>query len=117
MAMKIESLEVLEQAEVQPSQARAIVRAIEIETAGAADSLVTKNEIALLRQEILGWRQELAASIATLPTRVEMTAMCIDLEGKMHALASAGIRQMIFAVLGQMGLMLGFAYFFATHVR
>jgi hypothetical protein len=54
-AMQAESLEVLEKADVAPAQARAIVRAIEI--------------------------------------------------------------QMYTAILGQMAVLLGFAYFFATHVR
>ena len=42
MPMQAESLEVLEKADVAPAQARAIVRAIEIEIAGAKDTLATK---------------------------------------------------------------------------
>lgn len=49
MPMQAESLEVLEKADVPPVQARAIVRAIEIELAGAADTLATKH-MALLGQ-------------------------------------------------------------------
>ena len=52
-AMQAESLEVLEKADVAPAQARAIVRAIEIEIAGAKDVLATKADLALLRQELL----------------------------------------------------------------
>jgi 2-phosphoglycerate kinase len=48
MPMQAESLEVLEQAEVAPAQARAIVRAIEIELAGAKDTLATKQDLAAL---------------------------------------------------------------------
>jgi hypothetical protein len=42
MSMQAESLEVLEKASVAPAQARAIVRAIEIEIAGAKDTLATR---------------------------------------------------------------------------
>jgi cell division protein FtsB len=57
MAMQAESLEVLEKANVPASQARAIVRAIEIEIAGAQDVLATKQDIFLTRTEL---RQEMS---------------------------------------------------------
>ena len=47
MPMQAESLEVLEKADVAPAQARAIVRAIEIEIAGAKDALATKHDLLL----------------------------------------------------------------------
>jgi hypothetical protein len=50
--MPAESLEVLEKADVPPAQARAIVRAIEIEIGGAQDTLATKQDLLLLRQEL-----------------------------------------------------------------
>ena len=40
-----------------------------------------------------------------------------QLRVEMHTIASGITRQMYMAVLGQMAVMLGFAYFFATHVR
>jgi hypothetical protein len=53
MPMQAESLEVLEKASVAPAQARAIVRAIEIEIeiAGAKDTLATKQDVTMLRQD------------------------------------------------------------------
>jgi hypothetical protein len=45
MPMQVESLDVLEKASVAPAQARAIVRAIEIEIAGAKDTLATKRDL------------------------------------------------------------------------
>jgi hypothetical protein len=45
MPMQAESLEVLENASVAPAQARAIVRAIEIEIAGASSTLATKHDV------------------------------------------------------------------------
>lgn len=49
-------LEVLEKAAVPPAQARAIVRAIEIEIAGASETLATKQDMLILRHDeaILG---------------------------------------------------------------
>lgn len=101
MPMQVESLEVLEKAEVAPAQARAIVRAIEIEITGAKDTLATKHDILSLRQEIFG----------------EIAGLRGDLRAEIHASASGVTRQMYIAVLGQMAALLGFAYFFATHLR
>jgi hypothetical protein len=99
--MQAESLEVLEKADMAPGQARAIVRAIEIELAGAKDTLATKHDVLLLRQEL---RQEIA----------ELRG---ELRAEIHGSASSITRQMYAALLGQMAVLLGFAYFFATHVR
>jgi hypothetical protein len=163
MPMQAESLEVLEKADVAPAQARAIVRAIEIEIAGAKDVLATKHDLFLQGQEIhrditrleTGLREEmrtletnLRADMAKLETglREEMgtleanvrgdmgkletslrgemavlrTAMAEwrgELRAEIHAAASNGTRQMYMALLGQMAVLLGFAYFFATHIR
>jgi hypothetical protein len=139
--MQAESLEVLEKADVAPAQARAFVRAIEIEIAGAKDTLATKQDLLLLRQDLRAEIQEVRAEIQDL--RAEMRAEIQDLraemraeiselrlefrgdlvklearlEGKIHESASSITRQMYMAVLGQMAVLLGFAYFFATHVR
>jgi hypothetical protein len=149
--MQAESLEVLEKADVPPAQARAIVRAIEIEIAGAKDTLATKHdllqqrqdfqhEFGNLRQEMAELRTALRGEMTELRTalRGEMTELRAALEGKMGALltdvlgqmaglrgdlraeihASAGgvTRQMYMALLGQMVVLLGFAYFFATNI-
>ncbi len=108
MAMQVESLEVLEKAAIVPAQARAIVRAIEIEIAGAKDTLATKHDLLLLKQDFQLLRQEL---------RQEMAQLRGELKAEIHATVSGVTRQMYMAVLGQMAVMLGFAYFFATHMR
>jgi hypothetical protein len=118
MPMQVESLEVLEKADVAPAQARAIVRAIEIEIAGAKDTLATKQDLLLLRQEL---RQELHDGMSDLRNemaelRTEMADLRGELRAEIHASASSGTRQMYAALLGQMAVLLGFAYFFATHV-
>lgn len=130
MPMQVESLEVLEQAEVAPAQARAIVRAIEIEIAGAKDTLATKHDVLLLRQESAelrtGLRGEMAALASELraemgalraEVRAEMSELHGGLRAEIHASASGITRQMYGALLGQMAVLLGFAYFFATHIR
>jgi hypothetical protein len=105
--MQGESLEVLEKADVPPAQARAIVRAIEIELAGAKDTLATKQDLLLLRQE-------LHSEVSGL--RREMSDLRGELKAEILGSASRVARQMYTALLGQMAVLLGFAYFFATHV-
>jgi len=90
MPVQAESLEVLEKADLAPAQARAIVRAIEIELDSAKDTLATKQDLAQMRG---------------------------DLRAEIRASASSVVREMYGALLGQMAVLLGFAYFFATHVR
>ncbi|HEX5047822.1 MAG TPA: hypothetical protein VFX89_11945 [Gammaproteobacteria bacterium] len=97
--MQAESLEILEKADVPPAQARAIVRAIDVEI-GAHDTLATKQDLAVLHGEMANLRVDFA-----------------KLEGRVAESASSITRQMYMAILGQMAVLLGFAYFFATHVR
>lgn len=137
MPMQAESLEVLEKADVPPAQARAIVRAIELEIAGAKDTLATKHDVLALRHDFdalrhdvemfrsdvrretseLGTthRAEMTTLAATL--RTEMAAQGGALRAEIHASASGVIRQLYVAVLGQMAVLLGFVYFFSTHLR
>lgn len=142
MAMQAESLEVLESAAVPPAQARAIVRAIEIEIAGAKDVLATKHDMVLLRAEMVEMissvRSELKSDIGQLRSdtkseigqlraemksdagqlRSDMQSGQSDLRGELraelHGAASSITRQMYTAMLGQMAVLLGLAYFFVT---
>jgi hypothetical protein len=108
MPMQAESLEVLEKADVPPAQARAIVRAIEIEIGGAKDTLATKHDLLLLGSDVRREMSEL---------RQEMSELRGELKAEIHGSASSVARQMYAALLGQLAVLLGFAYFFATHVR
>jgi len=130
MPMQAESLEVLEKADVAPAQARAIVRAIEIELSGARDVLATKHDLlelgAILRGEISHLRIELLGEISDrhAQSRTELAALRADvaawrgeLKAEIHAVVGNSTRQMYMALLGQMAVLLGFAYSFATHVR
>jgi len=128
--MQAESLEVLEKASVAPAQARAIVHAIEIEIAGARDTLATKHDILalrhdfdLLRGEMSALRSELRGEMAQLAAQLRgdmtqaMATLGGELRGEIHRSVSGVTRQMYMAILGQMAVLLGFAYFFATHLR
>jgi hypothetical protein len=100
LAVQAASLEILEKAALPAAQARAIVQAIEIEIAGAKDTLATKHDLSLLRHE--------------LELRIE--ALRDDLRTEMHAVAGSGLKQMYGAMLGQLAVLLGVAYFFVTHL-
>jgi len=108
MQMQAESLDVLEKADVAPAQARAIVRAIEIEIAGASNTLATK-------QDLSEFRAETVRQFSAL--RVEIAGQLSELRGELHRSISGVTRQMYMAILSQMAVLLGFAYFFATHLR
>ena len=106
--MQAESLEVLEKASVAPAQARAIVRAIEIEISGAKDTLATKNDLVVFRAELRG---EMAALGAALRTEIAKQG------GELRAEISGVARQMYVALLGQTAVLLGFIYFFLVQLR
>ncbi|MGH6949924.1 MAG: hypothetical protein ACREH4_03570 [Vitreimonas sp.] len=125
MAMQAASLEVLEKANVPAPQARAFVQAIEIELLAAKDTLATKHDIAELRQEL---RQEIAGvrgeigglrgEVADVRRDLELKIDTVrnELRVEIHAVASSLSRQMYTAMLGQMAVLLGIAYFFVTQV-
>ena len=129
MPVQAESLEVLDKADVPPAQARAIVRAIEIEIAGAKDTLATKHDIVLLRQEMAELRSDLRREMSELGgnlrqemsglggnLRQEMAELRGELKAEIYGSASSITRQMYVTLLGQMAVLLGIAYFFVTNV-
>ena|SRR5213082_381791 len=133
MAVQAASLEILEKAAVPPAQARAIVQAIEIEIAGAKDTLATKQDVLILRHEIAELRTELRSEMTELRTelrseiaelrtelRSKMTELRREVEGKLsqsefHAAMTSSVRHMYGAIMGQFALLLGVAYFFVSH--
>src|SRR5437773_10869904 len=103
MAVQAASLEILEKAAVPPAQARAIVQAIEIEIAGAKDTLATKQDILILRHEIAELRPELQS---------EMTGLRHEVEGKLsqsdfHAAMTSSVRHRYGALMRLFALRLG----------
>jgi len=106
MAVQPASLEVLEKAAVPPAQARAIVQAIEIEIAGAKDTLATKQDMLILRHEMAELRTELRQDMADLRHGFELRLASTVTQPQLYA-----------ALLGQMALLLGIAYFFVSHLQ
>jgi hypothetical protein len=100
MAVQAASLEILEKASVPPAQARAFVQAIEIEIAGARDTLATKHDLLVMRSEL----------------SEKLTEKTAELRTEMHALAGSSVRRMYAAMLGQTAALLGIAYFFIAHL-
>jgi hypothetical protein len=120
--MQAESLEVLEKASVAPVQARAIVRAIEIEIAGANDALATKQDVAGLHHAIDALRVELRGEMAGHVEQLRALGAAIRVEiaqqfGEFRKELSGVTRQMYVALLGQTAMMLGFFYFFIAELR
>src|SRR5436309_15664973 len=91
MAVQAASLEILEKAAVPPAQARAIVQGIEIEIAGAKDTLATKQDVLILRHEIAELRTELRSEMTGLRTglRSEMPELRTELRSEMTELRGA----------------------------
>jgi gas vesicle protein len=142
--MQAESLQVLESASVAPAQARAIVRAIEIEITGAKDTLATKHDVlalhhaldvlrAELRSEMTAFAAQLRAEMAQLVAqmrgemakqidslRSETAKQIDDLRSEIKDLrkeVGGATRQMYVALLGQTAVLLGFFYFFIAELR
>lgn len=109
-AMQAESLEVLEKATIPPGQARAIVRAIEIEIGGAKDTLATKedvrHEVQLLRQGMTEMRRDLEVKIEGVRSEI-------------HSSANTLTRHLYGAIFGAMTgvltVVLGVVYFLFAH--
>src|SRR5437588_6123204 len=88
MSMQAASLEVLEKANLPAPQARAIVQAIEIEIAGARDTLATKQDTLLLRQDMAELGHDLRKEMSELghDLRQEMSELGHDLRKEMSDL-------------------------------
>ena len=114
MFMQAASLEVLEKANLPVPQARAIVQAIEIEIAGARDTLATKQDTLLLREDMAELGHDLRQEMSDMRHGLELKIE--GMRSEIHASASSISRQMYAALLGQMAVLLGIAYFFVAHV-
>src|ERR1700728_5172573 len=123
MPVQPASLEILEKAAGPPTQARAIVQAIEIEIAGAKETLATRQDVLILRHEMVEMRTELRHEMRELGTRLlasleprfsGLESRIARVETRMDSMVTQ--RQLYGAILGQMAILLGIAYFFLGHV-
>lgn len=136
MSMQAASLEVLEKANVPSPQARAIVQAIEIEIAAAGNTLATKQDITLLRQEVIESHHGLELKIGEVDKKVDLKFGELDkklvgvqgeletkiagLKGELEAKIEACTKDVAWKVIGtfvaMFTILLGLMYFFVTHV-
>ena len=146
MPMQAASLEVLERAKVPSPQARAIVQAIEIEIAAAGNTLATKQDITLLRQDIIESYHRLELKIGEVDKKVDVKFAEVDvkfaevdvklakvdvklaeidkkvdvtfagLETKIVACGKDTAWKVIGTLVALFGLLLGAMYFFVSHV-
>ena len=86
------------------AQVRAIVQAIEIEIAGARDTLATRQDTLILRHEMAQLRTELRQDMGPCGTALSSSS-------------PRPSRQLYAALLGQLALLLGIAYFLVTHLQ
>src|SRR5204863_5918441 len=105
MSMQAASLEVLEKANLPAPQARAIVQAIEIELAGARDTLATKQDTLLLRQDMAELGHDLRQEMSDMRHGVELKIEGVRSE--IHASASRISRQMSGALVVQLAVVPG----------
>jgi len=103
--MSLATLEILEQAQFPPGQARAIARAMEIDGAARRDDLVTKSD---LRHDVGELRHSLEARIDDRFGKLEL---------RIEAQKAELVRWVFTAVIGQMAVTLGFTYFMLLHLR
>jgi len=113
LAVQPASLEVLEKAAVPAAQARAIVQPIEI--AEAKDALATKQDILILRHEMAELRTELRQEMAELRGELRRDMAHLRHSFELRLASTVTQPQLYRAILGQMALLLGIAYFFVTH--
>ncbi len=108
--MQAETLDVLEKAEIPAPQARAIARAIDIEIAASRQSLATRADVLLesgtLRTAMSELKGSLEKQIGSLHTKIG------SLETKIEASKSEVLNRMYGALLAQLAVLLGLAYFF-----
>jgi hypothetical protein len=97
MAMSVATLEILEQAQFSPVQARALARVLEVEAAAHRSDLATKGDIAELRTDI-----------AKLEARLEV---------KIESAKGDNMRFTILTMLGQSTLLAGVMYFLLENAR
>ncbi len=125
-SMQVESLDILEKANVPLDQARAFVGAMKVEISRAVDTLATRHDMEVLRREMKEMGQGLELKIeglrGSLETKFEGLRGTVDtkIEGvrvEIHQSASSITRQMYAAVFGAATFLVGMAYFFVTHLR
>jgi ribosomal protein L29 len=129
--MSLAALEILEQAQFPPAQARVIARVLEAESVARREDLATKADLAELRQaskaELAEFQQATKAGLADLrhdfselrhatqadiaELRQATSADINRLEVKIESAKAEGIRFTFLAMVGQVAMLAGVMYF------
>jgi|GEM_PF-2050044 hypothetical protein len=116
MAMSLATLEILEEAQFPPLQARAIARVFEAEAASYRAEQATKADLADLRRatqaDIAALRSDLTGTITGAITGVEAR-----MEVKIERAKMEGMRWTLLVMIGQMSLLAGIMYFLLQNTR
>ena len=99
--MQTISLDILEKAELPPSQSHAILKVMELELTSGLASLATKGDMAELRAAI----------------RVDMAELRTELRGETKAVEVKLTRWVLTCILGQTAVLAGLGYFALTHLQ
>jgi len=108
MSMSLATLEILEQAQFPPGQARAIAKAMEIDSAARREELATKADLAVVRRDIDELRHTLEARIDDRFGKLEL---------RMETQKAERVRWVFTVIIGQMAVTLGFTYFMLQYLR
>jgi hypothetical protein len=104
--MSINTLEILEAAEIPPAHARAIAKAIESDFTHRLDDLVTKSDFSVLRLDISEFK---AAS------RLDLAELRRDLETRLESVKAELVRWVFLAVVSVIPIFSGITYFLVQH--
>ena len=120
MAMQAASLEVLEKANVPAPQARAIVQAIGFELLAARDTLATKHDILLLRQDVREQVAEVRREISEVraevrqeisEARAEVRQEMAEGRVRLESVKAELVRWVFLAVVGLIPIQAAMMYF------
>jgi hypothetical protein len=121
--MNTESLDILEKAALPLAQARAILRAMELEWDAQQQALATKAELENLRlamhADFGGLQLTMKADMANLRSelKADMANLRLEMKADMAALRSELVRWVFTCILGQTAVLVGALYFVLTYLR
>jgi hypothetical protein len=128
MAMSVAVLEILEEAQFPPAQARALTRVLEIEAASHREELATKSDLLATRADIARLQEITKADLAHLreSTRADLDRLEKVIKAELQHLAShkdieqakaEGMRFTLLAILSQFTLIAGAMYYLLQNAR
>jgi hypothetical protein len=123
MAMSLAALEILEQAQFPPAQARAIARVLEAEGVARNEGLVTRSDLARLESSFGGTLQQMGSSFDVKLQQMEssfdvkLQKMESRLDVKIESVKTDCVRWTFLAMAGQATMLAGLMYFMLQNLR